>query len=352
MKIITKYFHRQLIGMFVMLMLVLTGLAWMMQIMAMLKFIVNYGVNLGGFLGMTSLMIPFIVSIIMPFVLFISSMFVYNKLISENEMTVLAASGMSPSQLARPALSLAGILTALHLILNIWAIPGTQAKFYDTQWELRYGLAHLKLQEAAFTEMADGLVVYVDKASGFDLYRLMLSDNRAAGAQTIVFAERGKLVATDRGLSLVMESGSLQSKGDTLATGIFDSFDMDMAVADRMDGGGFRVRRIPTAQLISEIRQRADAKQHKQGLAEICTRLLGPLNSLILVAIAMIALLRAPLLRRSASIAPAIAIAGMAAYMSAFMSATNMVANMTNLGLLAAAQIIFLFILLWILFKK
>ena len=66
-----------------MLLLVLTGLAWMVQIMSMMKFLLNYGIQLTNFLGLTMLMVPFIISIIVPFVTFIAIIFVYNKMISE-----------------------------------------------------------------------------------------------------------------------------------------------------------------------------------------------------------------------------------------------------------------------------
>ena len=81
MKILNKYFLRQLIAIFIMLLMVLTGLAWMVQIMSMMKFLLNYGVNLGSFLGLTALMIPFIMSIVVPFVTFIAVIFITNLLL-------------------------------------------------------------------------------------------------------------------------------------------------------------------------------------------------------------------------------------------------------------------------------
>ena len=60
MKILKRYFMRQLVAIFIMLMLILTGLAWMMQIMSMMKFLLKYGIDVGSFIGMTALMIPFI----------------------------------------------------------------------------------------------------------------------------------------------------------------------------------------------------------------------------------------------------------------------------------------------------
>ena len=352
MKILNRYFTRQLIAIFIMLLLVLTGLAWMMQIMSMMKFLLNYGVELTSFLGLTILMVPFIMSIIIPFVTFIAVIFVYNKLISDNEITVMAASGLSPRQIAGPALILATVLMVLHFVLNLWIVPQTQAMFYSTQWNLRYGLAHMKLQESAFTQITDGLVVYVDKVSGHDLSQVMLSDMRDADAPVTIFAEKGKLVSTARGLSIVMTNGSLQAAGDTLTTGTFDSFDMDLNVADKEGETSFRVRRIPTSDLIKYVLNADTEKQQQMVLAELSSRFLGPIMNLILAALCATILLRSSLLRRRASFAPAVAVASMAVVMSMYMSTSNMIGSVSEFALLVGVVLAVLGAILFILCKK
>lgn len=352
MKIINRYFLRQLITIFIMLLLVLTGLAWMVQIMSMMKLLINYGINVSSFLGLTVLMIPFIVSIIVPFVTFIAIIFVYNKLIADNEITVMAASGLAPRQMAGPALRLAAVCTALHFALNIWIVPISQATFYDTQWNLRYGLAHMKLQESAFTELSDGLVVYVDKVSGHDMSQVMLSDMRTGDTEMAIFAEKGKLVSTDRGLSIVMTNGSLQVSGNVMTTGTFDSFDMDLNLTDKSGGGSFKVRRISSIDLVKSVLDSPTAKQHKVVLSEMATRFLSPIMNLILAALCALILLRSSLLRRRASFAPAMAVAAMAAAMAGFMSASNMIDSLTQFGLLALGQFVVLVLILTALFKK
>ena len=129
MSIIDRYFSKQLVAIFVMLLLILTGLAWTMQIMAMMKFLINYGINFGSFIGLTALLIPFIISIIIPFVTFIAVIYVYNKTISDNEASVMMASGLSPWQLAKPAIRFATVLTLLNLVLNIWLVPISKVIF-------------------------------------------------------------------------------------------------------------------------------------------------------------------------------------------------------------------------------
>ncbi len=352
MNIINKYFSKQLIGIFVMLLLILAGLAWMVQIMSMMKFLMNYGIKMSHFLGMTMMMIPFIVSIIIPFVTFIAILFVYNKMISDNEIVVMSASGCSPARIARPAMILAGILTVAHLILNVWIVPATQAKFYDTQWNLRYGLAHLKLQESAFTEMSRGLVVYVDKVSGHNLKHVMLSDTREAKSDMTIFAENGQLVSTIHGLSIVMTNGSINIVGKGNVVGTFDSFDMDLSLNEKKAGASFGVRRMSTSALIKTTNEKLTQKQSKAVVNELCSRFLGPLMNLILAGLCLVVLLRSSLLRRRTSFAPAVAVITMSVVMATFMSLSGMLTTMTDLMLLFAGQVVLFIIITFALLKK
>lgn len=334
MSILNRYFSRQLVSIFVMLLLILTGLAWMMQIMSMMKLLLKYGIDFGDFLGLTSLMIPFIASIIIPFVCFISVVFVYNKMISDNEVTVMAASGLSPWQIARPALKFSVVLMLINLFLNLWVVPSTQAKFYDMQWNLKYGMAHMKLQESSFTEISDGLVVYVDKVADHDLSQVMLSDMRNADSPSMIFAEKGKLVATVRGLSLVMTNGALHSSGNQTVMGTFDTFDMDLNVSDSGGNSSFRVRRIPTKDLLNIVFDAKTKKQHKLILTELSNRFISPVMNIVLALLCATILLRSSLLRRRTSFAPAVAVGAMAGVMALYMSGSNMVSSMTDLVIL------------------
>lgn len=353
MKIINKYFRHQLIGIFVMLLLILTGLAWMMQIMSMMKFLLNYGVDFGSFVYMTSLMIPFIISIIIPFVTFIAVIFVYNKMISENEVTVMAASGLSPWQIAKPALKLSALIMVVHLVLNIWIVPVSQSMFYSTQWNLRYGLAHLKLQESAFTKLAKGLVVYVDNVAGNDLNQIMISDMREKDNQMLIFAQRGKLVSTVRGLSIVTDSGSLQMMGKNgFTTGTFDVMDMDLNLAENDTDMSFRVRRIPTLTLLKTVFSQESVKRHKLTLVEICTRFINPFMDIILAIVCTLVLLKTSLLRRRTSFAPAMAVIGMAIVMASYMSLSNMVSSLTDVVFVFIGVFVLLLGLIGLLLKK
>ena len=335
-----------------MLLLILAGLAWMVQILTTIKFLMKYGIELTNFLGLSVMMLPFIISIIMPFVTFIATLFVYNKMIGDNEVVVIMASGTSPAKIARPALLLATILTLGHFILNLWIVPATQAQFYDTQWNLRYGLAHMKLQEATFTELSEGRVVYVEKVMDHDLSQVMLSDTHNQNSQITIFARNGKLVSTMRGLSIIMTDGSLYAHGDGDAIGNFESFDMDLSIQEKNSDSAFRARRMPTRMLIRTLNMELTPKQHNTVISELGNRFLGPLMNFILAAICVTILLRTSLLRRRTSFAPAATVLAMSVTMAAFMSISSMLNNTTDLMLLGIGQFALTGIIMFMLLRK
>jgi lipopolysaccharide export system permease protein len=354
MKIIDRYLLRQIALFFAMLLLVLTGLSWMLQILSMLKILIQYNVDVAGFLGLTMMMVPFIVTLIVPFAVFIAAVFVFNRLISDREITVMMGAGLSPARIARPALWLAAVIAGLHLALSVWLVPATQEKFYQTQWEMRYGLAHLALQEASFNQLADDLVVFVSKVNDRDISGLMLFDNRNPKNQLVALAEKGKLVSTARGMSIVMSNGSVQSLGGSFVIGTFDSFDMDMNISDKQAKFSFKTRKISTPRLIADLRQpdTFGKSEYKLMVSELSNRLLMPLMNLVMALIAAVVLLRTSLLRRGISVAAPAAVLCMAAAMGLFMIFSGTIGSFLGFAILAGTELSVIAALAFVLLKK
>ena len=195
-------------------------------------------------------------------------------------------------------------------------------------------MAHLKVQESAFTNIADGLVVYVDKVSGHDMSQVMLSDTRNEKNQLAIFAETGKLVTTPRGLSIVMKNGSLQAHGNAMVTGTFDTFDMDLGLAEQENSGSFRVRRISSLDLL-KYKNNTNTKQQKMIFNELSNRVLMPFMNLILAIVCATILLKTSLLRRRASLSPALAVLAMAVIMTLYMTSANMLETSRDFYILA-----------------
>jgi len=320
--ILDKYIRRQLFSSFVAIGLVLVGIAWMIQILLLMKLIIRHGVEVQGFLGMSMYTFPMLIGMIMPFVSFIAVTSIYGKIITNNEVPVMFASGLSPIRIARPALFFGIVVTVLHTFMNIVVIPQSQDKFYSTQWNLRYGLGHLKLREATFNKMMDHVVIYVEEIRDTDMRGLMIRDGRG-GEERIITATYGQMVSTLNGMSIVMGPGSFQAQGKIgNAIGTFSGAEMDMGLGDVEDARGRNPRRLTTGELLELIKD--FDSQHRwlqtRVASEATNRFLSPLMNMMLILVSLVFLLKSNILRRKKSYSSADASTVMLLLMTAFMS--------------------------------
>ena len=353
MQILNRYFSRQIWAGFIGFGIVLGGLAWMVQILLLLKLIIRYGVAVGGFLNLSVYTIPLLASIVAPFSLFITVSFIYNKMIENSEIAICGASGLGPWKIARPAIKVGACVMMLHFALNLWVVPKSQERFNREQWNLRYGLGQMKIREGAFSQLAAKVVIFVEGARQKDISGLILRDGRGAD-ERYISSSVGKLVSAEKGLAIVMGAGGMQFSGkSSKLVGTFDSAHMDLDVGDGEMGGSLRARAMPTGALVKSLGEldKQTARDAAKLVSEAATRFLAPLMNLLFVLIAMAALLKTNMLRRRASYAAAMGVLAMAASETAFMSATASVQLLNGFYLIAGAIAAAIVSLLWILRK-
>ena len=94
---IQLYIFRQLFWWTVLVASGLTCVVWLMQSLRFVEMIVNRGLSATSFLTFTVLLLPTLISLLGPIALFAAAVFTYNKMISDSEIVVMRASGMSPA---------------------------------------------------------------------------------------------------------------------------------------------------------------------------------------------------------------------------------------------------------------
>jgi lipopolysaccharide export system permease protein len=179
----------------------LTALIWLTQSLRFVDLVVNRGLSLFVFIHLTSLLIPS----------FVVVQFVYQRMATDRELTVMRAAGLSPWALARPALAVALLATLIGYGLSLWAVPAATADFKAFQWEIRNRLAAFLLQDGVFTPLSDKLIVYVrSRDQDGTLRGILMDDARDPTAHATILAERGRLVDGPHGPLVVLLDGSRQ----------------------------------------------------------------------------------------------------------------------------------------------
>ncbi len=276
---------------------------WLVQSLRLIDLIVNRGLSIGLFIYLALLILPRFVDVVLPIAVFVSVLFIYNKLIAESELIVMRAAGMGSSYLARPAL-LVGIVGVVCLYaLSLYFTPLANRSFKDLQFEIRNRFASVLIQDGVFNNLSDRLTIYVkNRDSAGDLTSLLIYDTRDPEKPVTVFAERGAFADTPEGPRILMVNGTRQIRDRTtgrLSVLTFEKYTLDLAALS--DAPGIRERQ-PEERSFTELLRPDDTGQlTNQSIVELNMRIARPLAALTMAALPVACLLTGEFNRRGQS---------------------------------------------------
>lgn len=233
MKRIDKYIFRQLFLTTLVVTIALTCVVWLTQSLRFVEMIINRGLSAPLFAYFTLLLLPTFLSVILPVALFAAVLFTYNRMLTDSELVVLRAAGMSPFNLGKPSLVLAVLVTLIGFALTTYLIPASYREFKDLQNLLRNSYSMVLLQEGVFNTIMKGVTVYVRRRSSEgELQGIIVHDSRNPERPITMMAEQGAIVAGDKGPRVVMGAGNRQEmnrKDGRLTLLYFDRYDFDIS---------------------------------------------------------------------------------------------------------------------------
>lgn len=211
----------------------LTGIVWLTQMLRFVDFMINRGLTLSDFLYLTGLMLPSLLLILLPISLCIATIYTYQKLQNESELIVMSSAGISPWQIARPALLMGGIVMVICYILALYLMPLSNQKFRDIRLFFRDQYASILLEEEVFNTPVAGLTVFVrERNRNGDLHGILLHDARNPAAAITMTAQEGRLENTPTGPRFFLKSGLRQERSgahmEKLSWLSFDEYAIDI----------------------------------------------------------------------------------------------------------------------------
>jgi lipopolysaccharide export system permease protein len=299
----TAYILKILTGTASMIAVALAGVVWLSQSLRFLDFIINKGLSVLSFLRLTVLLLPTVFSVILPVAVLCAVIYSYNRLIADRELVVMRAVGLSPWDLAKPALLLAVVVCALGYANTLYLMPAGFRTFKDQQVTLREDFSHILLQEGMFNSLGDDLVVYVrSRETNGTLHGILVHDTHDPTLAVTMMAETGALVNGPAGPVFLMNNGNRQEvrvEDRALRMLYFDSYSLDLSPLTEEPEDRYRE---PKERFLHELwRKPVDAseEQHRSELlAEGHRRLVAPLNAIPLALIGVAAMLSGEFNRR------------------------------------------------------
>ncbi len=261
----------------------LTSIVWLMQALRFIDFIVNRGVSILTFLHLTSLLLPSLITMILPLAVLFATLYVYHRLSQDSELVVFFAAGLSRFQLAVPALKWSAMCCVFLAVMMHVILPITYRQFKDLQVFLRDNYASVMLQEDVFNNPADGLTVFVrERDENGRLKGVLLHDGRDNSKPMTLMAREATLQQTPTGPRFLLVDGSRQEiQKDRLSMLYFDRYPIDFNLYSKNSAARpKRIDEFMTGALIQSLARAGN--EYDKRLAEIHHRFTWPLVPVVL----------------------------------------------------------------------
>jgi lipopolysaccharide export system permease protein len=326
---LTRYIFRQCLGATLFVTLGLTAASWLIQSLKLVDLVVNRGVGVGLFAELAILSLPQMLALTLPIGCFVGVLFSYNKMVSDSELVVMRACGLSQDLLAKPALILGGVGMAAMLTMSVYFLPASKNAFKDLEFQIHNQIASVLLQEGTFNTVSDTLTIYVRaRDTAGRLEGLLIQDSRDKTKPITLTAEQGLIVQVDNTPRVLMINGTRQlwdpvkQQQDVLT---FDRYSLDLN--QFRDAPGARMlqaeeRYIPDLFFPTDADN--DPVLHAHLLVEGNNRFIGPLYCMTYVLVALAALLTGELNRRGQTKRVLVSFAIVAGLEASSISITNL----------------------------
>ncbi len=299
----SRYVMRQLTVATLLIACVLTGLILLVRSLRLIDYVINLGVSLASVLKLAALLAPSILAVLLPIAAFVAIAFTYNRMVSDRELVVMRAAGVSQFQLAGPAMRLAFLVLLVGYALNLYLTPLSYRAFKDLQFAYRNNFAGVLLREGRFNTPIDGVTVYVRaRESTGELLGVLVHDKRNRQQPVTWMAERGMLVTSEGTPQMIMFNGNRQEVDETsgrLSLVDFDRVSYDLDILDQ----ALSTRRLDPKErflpdLLNPSESSTDQFYADELRAEGHQRLSNPLYALAFAMIALASLLSGDFNRR------------------------------------------------------
>lgn len=134
---------------------------WRIRFLRLMDYNVNPGSPVDTFHRMAVLLLPRFLGVVLPISTSYAVLFIYNTRTLDSEVVVMRAAGLPQVQLAMPAFLAALVVTPFGYSIALYFRPVSHKAIGDFQFEAQNDLTGVLLQEAAFSDPAQGTTVDV-----------------------------------------------------------------------------------------------------------------------------------------------------------------------------------------------
>ena len=303
MKILNVYIFKQIFIGFLLVCFSLLAMLWLTQSLRFVEMVTRQGLPVYLFAEMTSLLMPRIFNILSPVAVFVTVLFVYNRLIADRELVVMQSAGISPWNNAKAAIMIGVLLALFNVFVMNWGIPWSENKFRDLEWRVKNNLTQMVFREGEFTTLKNGITVFVNKhEDDGSISGIFVSDESKPGIKVTLTAEKGRLLQTEKGPRILFINGvrqEINTKDYKFSNLSFSRYSAEFSNIESKKKKNQTVRERSIGELLNAANDKTlDAQAVRKSIVEGHRRILYPFYNLLFALLACVGLLISSFNRR------------------------------------------------------
>ncbi len=239
--IIPRYISKNLLTFFLGILFVFVFVVFMGQFSKIFTYAMSYGADMLWVLSTMVYMMPDILALSIPMAFQIAILMTLTSMSQSGEIMALRAAGFSFSEITRPILTLAVILSIAMIYLTGWLSPQGRHNVEEAKEDIASKISKVNIEPKTFIDMGDWdmFAENVNKKAN-TLYQVHLSrKNDKDALSTKVNAAEGKISVNNSGISLKLEKGQMQRveslESRKIITAEFDSYNIFIPLAQKAE---------------------------------------------------------------------------------------------------------------------
>ena len=356
MKIWNVYIFKQIFIGFLLVCFSLLAMLWLTQSLRFVEMVTRQGLPVYLFAEMTSLLMPRIFNILSPIAVFVTVLFVYNRLIADRELVVMQAAGISPWQNAKAAVFMGILLSMFNVFVMNWGIPWAESRFRDLEWRVKNNLTQMIFREGEFTTLQNGITVFIDKhEDDGSVSGIFVSDESKPEVKVTLTAEKGRVIQTDKGPRILFINGvrqEINTKDYKFSTLSFSRYSAEFNNVESKKKKNQTVREKSMLELLESGKDKTlDPHEVRKNIVEGNRRILYPLYNIVFALLACVGLVSGTFNRRGQTRIVCIEVLCMTVILGGDLALTNLAGrSLYFLSVLYLNCLLPLFVCLYLLF--
>ena len=226
------YLFRQFSSTTLLVLACLLAVVWLNHALRMLELVVNKDASFLDFILLSLFPVPLWLIIALPMAGFIGVIWTIYRFLTDRELIVMQAIGISPSQFSKIPLLFGLLLTAILSVNSLVVLPYGYSKFKELQTLVRASIPKLLVQDNVFIDIADDMTLFVgERISQNKVGRVFIQDARNPDRLVTLTSETGQFLVSDSRPLFILRNGQrteLAIDGSSTASLSFETHTLDI----------------------------------------------------------------------------------------------------------------------------